>query len=158
MTFWAAELGREAIVRYLLEYTGVSLNLRDVRQRGILHYAAKSGHTQLCKYLVEKAGMSPVAGDIDLSTPYEIADSMGHTDLTAYFESVVGAPLSKMYKNPIRSGFFPDPSILRVGDDYYMVNSTFVFFPCIPVSHSKDLIHWHVIGHAITNPEWAGPG
>lgn len=156
MTFWAAELGREAIVRYLLEYTGVSLNLRDARQQGILHYAAKSGHVQLCKYLVERAGMSPVAGDIDLNTPYEIADSMGHTDLTAYFESVVGAPLSKMYKNPIRSGFFPDPSILRVGDDYYMVNSTFVFFPCIPVSHSKDLIHWHVIGHAITNPEWAG--
>ena len=61
MTFWDAELGREAIVRYLLEYTGVSLNLRDARQRGILHYAAKSGHTQLCKYLVEKAGMSPVA-------------------------------------------------------------------------------------------------
>lgn len=59
-----------------------------------------------------------------------------------------------MYKNPIRTGFFPDPSIVRVDDDYYMVNSSFVYFPCIPVSHSKDLIHWEIIGYAITNPEW----
>ena len=59
-----------------------------------------------------------------------------------------------MYKNPIRTGFFPDPSIVRVGEDYYMVNSTFVYFPCIPVSHSKDLIHWEIIGHAIAEPEW----
>lgn len=36
-----------------------------------------------------------------------------------------------------------------------MVNSSFIFFPCIPVSHSKDLIHWEIIGHAITNPAWA---
>ncbi len=59
------------------------------------------------------------------------------------------------YRNPIRTGFFPDPSICRVGDDYYMVNSSFIFFPCIPISHSKDLIHWEIIGHAITNPDWA---
>ena len=37
-----------------------------------------------------------------------------------------------------------------------MVNSSFVYFPCIPISHSKDLIHWEIIGHAITNSEWAG--
>ncbi|MCD8089335.1 MAG: glycoside hydrolase family 43 protein, partial [Clostridiales bacterium] len=49
----------------------------------------------------------------------------------------------------------PDPSIVRVGEDYYMVNSTFVYFPCIPVSHSRDLINWEIIGHAITNPDWA---
>ena len=36
-----------------------------------------------------------------------------------------------------------------------MVNSSFIFFPCIPISHSRDLIHWEIIGHAITNPEWA---
>ena len=50
---------------------------------------------------------------------------------------------------------FPDPSIVRVGKDYYMVNSSFIFFPCIPISHSKDLIHWEIIGHAVTEPEWA---
>jgi xylan 1,4-beta-xylosidase len=36
-----------------------------------------------------------------------------------------------------------------------MVNSTFIYFPCIPISHSKDLIHWKIIGYAITNPDWA---
>ena len=60
-----------------------------------------------------------------------------------------------MYRNPIRTGMHPDPSIVCVGDDFYMVNSSFIYFPCIPISHSKDLIHWEIIGHAITNPEWA---
>lgn len=53
------------------------------------------------------------------------------------------------------TGMHPDSSIVRVGEDYYMVNSSFIYFPCIPISHSKDLIHWNIIGHAITNPEWA---
>ena len=41
--------------------------------------------------------------------------------------------------NPILKGFYPDPSILQVGEDYYLVNSTFSYFPGIPVMHSKDL-------------------
>lgn len=60
----------------------------------------------------------------------------------------------KTYENPIRRGFFPDPSIVRVGDDYYMVNSTFQYFPAIAISHSKDLVHWEIIGHAITDPDY----
>lgn len=60
----------------------------------------------------------------------------------------------KEYNNPVQRGFFPDPSVIRVGDDYYMVNSSFQYFPAIPISHSKDMVHWHVIGHAITNPEY----
>ena len=58
------------------------------------------------------------------------------------------------YNNPVQRGFFPDPSVIRVGEDYYMVNSSFEYFPAIPISHSKDMIHWHVIGHAITNPDY----
>ena len=38
--------------------------------------------------------------------------------------------------------------------DFYMVNSSFQYFPAIPISHSRDMVHWHIIGHAITNPEW----
>ena len=56
------------------------------------------------------------------------------------------------YKNPILSGFYPDPSICRVGEDYYLVNSTFAYFPGLPVFHSKDLIHWKQIGNAIDRP------
>lgn len=59
-----------------------------------------------------------------------------------------------IYENPVRRGFFPDPSVIRVGSDYYMVNSSFQYFPAIPVSHSKDMIHWNIIGHAIENPDY----
>lgn len=54
------------------------------------------------------------------------------------------------YKNPILTGFYPDPSICRVLNDYYMVNSSFEYLPGIPVFHSKDLIHWEQIGHCLT--------
>lgn len=54
------------------------------------------------------------------------------------------------YLNPVIPGFFPDPSVVRVGDDYYCVNSTFEYFPAIIISHSRDLIHWKQIGHVFT--------
>ena len=57
------------------------------------------------------------------------------------------------YQNPVNRGFFPDPSVVRVGDDYYMVNSTFQYFPAIAISHSTDMVHWEIIGHAITDPD-----
>ncbi len=53
-------------------------------------------------------------------------------------------------RNPVISGFYPDPSICRVGEDYYLVNSTFEYFPGVPVFHSKDLVHWRQIGHCLT--------
>jgi len=59
----------------------------------------------------------------------------------------------KTYTNPILSGFYPDPSICRVGEDYYLVNSTFSYFPGIPVFHSKDLVNWKLISHVITRAE-----
>lgn len=52
-------------------------------------------------------------------------------------------------QNPILRGMYPDPSICRAGDDFYIVNSTFEFFPAIPVSHSKDLVNWENIGYCV---------
>jgi len=60
----------------------------------------------------------------------------------------------RTYRNPVVKGFFPDPSVIRVGEDYYMVNSTFQYFPAIVISHSRDLVHWEIIGHAITKNEY----
>ncbi len=54
--------------------------------------------------------------------------------------------------NPILPGFYPDPSICRAGDDYYIVASSFEFFPGVPIFHSKDLIHWRQIGNALDRP------
>ena len=56
------------------------------------------------------------------------------------------------YRNPILPGFYPDPSICRRGDDYFLINSTFSYFPGIPVFHSKDLMHWKQIGNALDRP------
>jgi len=53
------------------------------------------------------------------------------------------------YTNPVLAGFYPDPSICRVGDDYYLVNSSFSYFPGLPVFHSKDLVNWRQIGNAM---------
>lgn len=50
------------------------------------------------------------------------------------------------------SGFYPDPSVLKVGSDYYLINSTFAYFPGIPVFHSKDLKNWKQIGNVISRP------
>ena len=54
------------------------------------------------------------------------------------------------YQNPILSGFHPDPSICRVGKDFYLVTSSFEYFPGIPIFHSRDLVHWEQIGHCLT--------
>lgn len=55
-------------------------------------------------------------------------------------------------KNPILPGFYPDPSICRVGNDYYLVNSSFSYFPGVPIFHSTDLVHWKQIGHVLNRP------
>jgi len=58
----------------------------------------------------------------------------------------------KTYRNPIIPGFYPDPSIYRVGEDYYLVTSTFEYFPGLPIFHSRDLVHWQQIGHVLDRP------
>lgn len=56
-----------------------------------------------------------------------------------------------MIQNPILRGFHPDPSVLRVENDYYIATSTFEWFPGIRISHSRDLIHWETLGYALTD-------
>lgn len=62
------------------------------------------------------------------------------------------APPPGHYTNPILSGFYPDPSIARAGDKFYLVHSTFAYFPGIPVFESSDLVHWKQIGNVIDRP------
>ncbi|MDM8174509.1 MULTISPECIES: glycoside hydrolase family 43 protein [Olivibacter] len=56
------------------------------------------------------------------------------------------------FYTPILQGCYPDPSITRKGDDYYLVNSSFAFFPGVPIFHSKDLVNWKQIGHVLDRP------
>lgn len=54
-------------------------------------------------------------------------------------------------KNPVLKGFNPDPSLLRVDDDYYIATSTFEWFPGVCIYHSKDLVNWEIASYALTD-------
>lgn len=56
------------------------------------------------------------------------------------------------FTNPVLPGFHADPSVCRAKDDFYLVNSTFQYFPGVPVFHSKDLINWEQVGNCLTRP------
>jgi xylan 1,4-beta-xylosidase len=60
--------------------------------------------------------------------------------------------VQRTFDNPILPGMNPDPSICRVGDDYYVVTSSFEYFPGVPIYHSRDLVHWRQLGHVLTRP------
>ena len=60
------------------------------------------------------------------------------------------APRGTAYRNPVIPGFHPDPSVVRVGDDFYLVTSSFEFFPGVPIFTSRDLVHWRQLGHVLT--------
>ncbi|MDG2524282.1 glycoside hydrolase family 43 protein [Stenotrophomonas sp. HITSZ_GD] len=82
------------------------------------------------------------------ATPVAFDDFVYRGDDAAF-----ATPLAKgQYRNPVLSGFYPDPAVTRVGDRYYLVNSTFAYFPGIPVFESEDLVHWRLLGHAIDRP------
>ncbi|HTY36576.1 MAG TPA: family 43 glycosylhydrolase, partial [Bacteroidota bacterium] len=53
------------------------------------------------------------------------------------------------YTNPVIYADYSDPDAIRVGDDYYMTSSSFSHFPGLPILHSKDLVNWTIIGHAV---------
>lgn len=57
------------------------------------------------------------------------------------------------FRNPVLPGFHADPSVCRVGGDYYLVTSSFEYFPGLPIFHSRDLVHWRQLGHVLTRPE-----
>lgn len=59
--------------------------------------------------------------------------------------------------NPVIRGFYPDPSVCRVGDDYFLVTSSFEYFPGVPVFHSRDLVNWRQIGHCLTRKSQLAP-
>lgn len=74
---------------------------------------------------------------------------MKRTIINLLFCFASAACFAQGYTNPVLPGFYPDPSVCRAGDDYYIVNSSFQFFPGVPIHHSKDLINWESIGHVL---------
>lgn len=60
---------------------------------------------------------------------------------------------AQTFKNPILAGGYPDPSICRVGNEFIMVNSSFEYFPALPIHKSKDLVNWELAGHGLNRLE-----
>lgn len=126
-----------------------SINLADRDQNGdtLLAAACKGGNLPLARFLIERCGMNPFEGNHYGRTPFDHA--------TAGIRSAFGFRPGEYIRNPVFRGFHPDPSVLKVGSDYYLVNSSFAYFPAIPISHSRDLVHWTTIGYALTNANWS---
>lgn len=77
--------------------------------------------------------------------------SMGIWAQKPYVSEVWNPDLGNgMYKNPVINADYSDPDVVCVGDDYYMTASSFNCIPGLPILHSKDLVNWELIGHAVT--------
>ena len=153
--FEAAENGDFSMLIHRIENTGADLTERDPEGNTVLAWAVNSGNLESVRYLVERCGLDPAEENNRGETPWDMAVQGNQKEILDYFAQSQGYAYEESFHNPIRRGFFPDPSVVRVGEDFYMVNSSFAFFPCIPISHSKDLINWNIIGYAITKPEYA---
>lgn len=156
LTRAAARAGQAAMLRHVFEHHHLNGTDEDERGRTILHFAAMSGDADTVAFAANVLGYDPMTADADGVTALEYAQQANTGDAYSWLTARLGFGVEDCYRNPIRRGFHPDPSIVRVGSDYYMVNSTFVQFPGLPISHSTDLIHWKVVGHAADNLEWSG--
>jgi len=72
--------------------------------------------------------------------------------LILLLSSIAFAQQKDFYTNPVMAGFYPDPSICKAGDSYYLVNSTFSYYPGIPVFKSENLVNWELIGYVMNRP------
>ncbi len=110
------------------------------------------------KFISKTALLGCAAALLPAGVPVQ-AQGQGPAKSTASFDymeykAVNEAPSAPegSYRNPVIPGFHPDPSIVRVGDDFYAVTSTFSWFPGLPILHSTDLVNWTLIGNAIDRP------
>lgn len=98
-------------------------------------------------------GITAAAAMASISWSSADATPTAKFDFAEYRALEAEAPVEPgSYRNPILPGFHPDPSIVRVGDDFYLVNSTFSWFPGLPIFHSTDLVNWRLVGNAIDRP------
>ncbi len=70
-----------------------------------------------------------------------VSGQKNETDSSAYYNEV------RTYVNPVLPGDHPDPTLLKVGNDFYHCGSSFHFNPYLPIYHSKDLVHWEIISY-----------
>lgn len=153
--FEAAQSASLADLQHAVAYEGQNFRERDAQGNTLLHYAVRSGSVEKTAYLTEYLALDPLDANLFGVTPLDVAVRGGFAEIAAYLQKQTGVRADNSFHNPVRRGFYPDPSWLRVGEEYYMVNSSFSFFPCIPIAKSRDLVHWTTVGYAITDPDKA---
>lgn len=77
------------------------------------------------------------------AAPINNAEILSNMDSSSYYQSV------RTYVNPVLPGDHPDPTLLKVGNDFYHCGSSFHFTPYLPIYHSTDLVHWEVISRVL---------
>ena len=154
---WARQAAREGkadMLRLLCEGChGLGFE-PDEQGRTLLHEAALSGDAETMRFAVQVLGFDAARGDRRGITPLDLARETGPEALRT-LEALSGLRLADCYRNPVLRGFRPDPSILRAGEDYWLINSSFTAVPALPISRSRDLVHWETVSHVFTDPETA---
>lgn len=104
----------------------------------------------IVEFVVSEDGLTYVAPPYIVEVP--VISYMAPPKETPVVVKPPTAPteLLLVFLNPILPGFHPDPSIVRVGEDFFLTTSSFKYSPGLPICHSKDLINWKLIGHALT--------
>lgn len=156
LVFTAARSGQADMLRFLFEAHHLYSPEPDEQGRTLLHYAAQSGDAQTVSFALDVLGLDPLQGDLQGTTPLDLAEAAAGQGAFELMAGRLGFTPAQCYRNPVLRGCHPDPSVVRVGNDYYLVNSSFVFFPGLPVFHSRDLVHWQEIGHAVDSLEASG--
>lgn len=127
---------------------GVQGSGRAACDTGPLHARGNSAVGRTLRFGLLALLAAPLAAQAQPVASFDWFDYRGSDPVDATLKPKPGE-----YRNPILQGFYPDPSVTRVGDDYYLVTSTFSYFPGIPVFHSRDLVNWTQIGNAIDRPD-----
>ena len=109
-----------------------------------------SRHVTRASGLLVAATMCAFSSYAQRGRPTARFDWFSYEGHDAIYDSVRATP--EEYLNPILAGFYPDPSIVRAGDDYYLVTSSFSYYPGVPLFHSRDLVHWTQVGHVLSRP------
>lgn len=156
LTHAAARAGNSAMLRCLFERWHLYSTDPDPAGRTLLHDAARSGDGETVRFVLDILGFDPLSGDASGRTALDEAFAAEKPEARALLQERLGFSPSQGYRNPVLRGFHPDPSVVRVGEDYYLINSSFMYFPGLPIFHSRDLVHWQLIGHAAENLETSG--
>ncbi len=151
LVFTAAQNGQAGMLRFLFEAHHLYSPDPDDQGQTLLHRAAQSGDADTVRFAMDILSFDPLQGDLCGITPLDLARSAEKPDAFQFLTDRLGFSPDQCYRNPVLRGFHPDPSVVRLQEDYYLITSSFFLFPGLPVFHSRDLVHWQEIGHVVTD-------